>query len=335
MAKRKHFGKALLSSIVAMFLTISMFVGTTFAWFTDSVQSANNIIKAGNLDITLEYLANDGTSWNDVEGSSEILDADALWEPGYTEDVYLRIKNAGSLALKYQFGVNIVSETAGVNAKGDKFLLSDYIYFDVKTMNSDTFEVFETRAEAMEIASETTLISKGYAKNGKLEANSDYVYLAMVVYMPTTVGNVANHNGETIPEINLGINVVATQVEAENDSFDNTYDKDLMVTVEEGGDLAAAIAQVVDGGTVYVEAGEYNLTSGPIVLTGKTVNVVGVGKVTLNKNYGSTHVFTVSNGATLNLENLTIDGQGNTREGVYVRWNSNVTLENVTIKNTG
>ena len=44
--------------------------------------------------------------------------------------------------------------------------------------------------------------------------------------MPTTVGNEANHNGTEIPEINLGISVLATQYTYENDSFGNDYDKD-------------------------------------------------------------------------------------------------------------
>ena len=46
---------ALLSAVVALLLCCSMLVGTTFAWFTDSVTSANNIIKSGNLDVTMEW----------------------------------------------------------------------------------------------------------------------------------------------------------------------------------------------------------------------------------------------------------------------------------------
>ena len=32
-------------------------IGTTFAWFTDSVTSTNNIIKSGTLDVELYYQA--------------------------------------------------------------------------------------------------------------------------------------------------------------------------------------------------------------------------------------------------------------------------------------
>lgn len=63
----------------------------------------------------------------------------------------------------------------------------------------------------------------------------DELYLALVVYMPTEVGNVANHNGTDAgkPQIDLGINIMATQYNYEEDSFDANYDAGL-VTEENG-----------------------------------------------------------------------------------------------------
>ena len=120
MTNTKSTKRALLSSVLALFLCFSMLLGTTFAWFTDSVTSGNNIIQSGNLDIELEYW--NGTDWVDVAGKSDIL-TNELWEPGVTEVAYLRVKNAGSLALKYQLGVNIISETLGKNVNGAEFKL--------------------------------------------------------------------------------------------------------------------------------------------------------------------------------------------------------------------
>ena len=55
--KRKNLTRnALFSSIIALLLCVSMLVGTTFAWFTDEVQTGMNTIAAGNLDV--ELLAN-------------------------------------------------------------------------------------------------------------------------------------------------------------------------------------------------------------------------------------------------------------------------------------
>ena len=63
--------RALLSSTVALFLCFAMLLGTTYAWFTDEVTSANNVIKSGTLDVVLDYW--NGTEWNTVDGASDII----------------------------------------------------------------------------------------------------------------------------------------------------------------------------------------------------------------------------------------------------------------------
>ena len=221
MAKSKQTKKALLSSVIALILCCSMLIGTTFAWFTDSVTSANNIIKSGNLDIELEYW--DGDSWEDVEGKSDIL-TNTLWEPGVTEVAYLRVANAGSLALKYQLGINIISEIAGVNVAGEAFKLSNYIQFGVvEGVNGET-GAYASREAAVAAVTEAKKISAGYTKAASMDDGQE-LYLALVVWMPTTVGNEANYKtGTTAPQIDLGINIFATQFTNESDSFDENYD---------------------------------------------------------------------------------------------------------------
>ena len=47
--------RSLCVSILCMFLSTVMLVGTTFAWFTDTASTGVNKIQAGNLDIELAY----------------------------------------------------------------------------------------------------------------------------------------------------------------------------------------------------------------------------------------------------------------------------------------
>ena len=236
MTKKYSTQKALVASLLSLVLCFSMLIGTTFAWFTDSVISANNIIKSGNLDVELEYW--NGTAWVDVSGKSDIL-TNELWEPGVTEVAYLRIANAGTLALKYMLGINVVSETAGVNVAGDPFNLSDYIKFGVAAVEVDQNKApkaYATREAAVAALTNERDISAGYTKADALypannvptdiEGAASEIYLALVVYMPTSVGNEANHNGTDVPQIDLGINIVATQVGMEADSFGSDYDAD-------------------------------------------------------------------------------------------------------------
>ena len=234
MTRKYSTKKALISSILALVMCFSMLLGTTFAWFTDSVTSANNIIQSGNLDIELEYW--NGTEWVDVAGKSDII-TNKLWEPGVTEVAYLRVANAGSLALKYQLGVNILSETAGVNVAGEEFLLSDYIQFGiVEDVNGET-GAYADRNAAVSAVTEAKKISAGYTKSSSMAPDTE-LYLALVVYMPETVGNEANHDGTNVPTIELGINVFATQAAAEKDSFDEFYDvNSASFTTEEANEL--------------------------------------------------------------------------------------------------
>ena len=219
MTNVKSTKKALIASILSLCMCFSMLLGTTFAWFTDSVTSANNVITAGNLDVELEYWK-DG-KWNDVKDASDIL-TNELWEPGATEVVYLKLSNKGTLDFKYQLAVNIDSETPGINQKGEVFFLSDYIRFGVNVVEKEN--VYADRDAAIKaIADSEKIISAGYTKSDKLDDGKS-VYLAMVVYMPETVGNEANY-GDVKPEINLGINVFATQATSESDSFGADYDK--------------------------------------------------------------------------------------------------------------
>ena len=114
---------------LSMLLCVSMFVGSTFAWFTDEVQSGKNTIVAGNLDVELQY--HKQGAWTTVEGQSDLFDPNALWEPGHTEVVYLKVSNAGNLALKYLLSLNIYEEVIGYTKDNKEIKLSDYILFGI------------------------------------------------------------------------------------------------------------------------------------------------------------------------------------------------------------
>ena len=259
MTNAKSTKKALVASILSLCMCFSMLLGTTFAWFTDSVTSANNIITAGNLDVELEYKKVENgaiTDWDTVDGKDNIFDKNALWEPGRVEVVYLKVSNLGTLALKYQLGVNF-TETPGVNVAGETLKLSDHLVFKVVEM-PDALTTYTDR-EAVELAAGTEKGIKDYngitkpldAKDG----TNDEDYVALIVYMPETVGNEANYRGDAIPQITLGINLFATQYNKESDSFGSDYDEEAMhpdFKVTTAGDLQAAINNAKPGDVIEI-----------------------------------------------------------------------------------
>ena len=238
MTKQKSTKRTLLLSALSLLMCVSMLVGSTFAWFTDSVTSGSNVIQSGNLDLVVEYTL-DGKNWADLQGATNLFQK-ALWEPGHTEVVVLRIKNNGSLALKYAANMNITSETAGKTMDNKDIVLSDILTVSTLTFAEsgvDPLLGFNIAQKTIEEAfkGENNIaygapvsFKKGniLSADKSLVRNGDIMYVAIKVDMAETVGNEANHNGTDIPTINFGINVLATQFTYENDSFGNQYDKD-------------------------------------------------------------------------------------------------------------
>ena len=210
MTKAKNTKKALWISVVSLLLCVAMFAGTTYAWFSDSVTNRSHLI-AGNLDGELEYYDLAQNKWLAVDSATKLLDDGARWEPGYTEVVYLRVRNYGSLALKYQLGVSVNDEISGVNQNGESFKLSDHIMFGgVEGVNGETGK-YANREAAVAAVTGAKKLNAGYTKASSMTAGQE-LYLALVVYMPEEVGNVANYRGDTVPEVELGITVKADQI---------------------------------------------------------------------------------------------------------------------------
>ena len=107
MTKKYSTKRALIASILALCMCFTMLIGTTFAWFTDSVSSSGNKIQTGNLDVSMGWVdaKEDPDKATYKDASEGAIFYNELWEPGVTEIAYLRVANAGSLALKYQLGV--------------------------------------------------------------------------------------------------------------------------------------------------------------------------------------------------------------------------------------
>ena len=232
MENSKSTKRALISSALAILMCVAMLIGATFAWFTDTASTAVNKIQAGNLDIEVEYTL-DGENWKDLDGATDIFQK-GLWEPGHTEVVALKFKNNGNLALKYSINMNIVDETAGVNKFNKEYKLSDYL--KVKTLSQEASLIgdicigmaFSARNDGLGYTATANFKDATVLDHDLLLTPGEVGnYLIMKVYMPETVGNEANAiSTEKAASIHFGLNVVATQVPYEKDSFGNTYDKD-------------------------------------------------------------------------------------------------------------
>ena len=213
MSNTKLTKRALLFSVVAMLVCITMLIGTTFAWFTDSASTAVNKIQAGTLDVKL--LAEDGTTslegqtlaWQKAAGHES---DEVLWEPGCTYKLQpIVIKNAGNLALKYKIVITGIRGDAKLN-------------------------------EAIEWTITNTSATTALDADHPLAAGASDT-LTISGHMKESAGN--EYQGLSIDGI--GITVVATQDTVEYDSNDNTYDEnaEYPAIVSTATDIREAVEQ--------------------------------------------------------------------------------------------
>ena len=217
--------RALISSTLAILMCAAMLIGTTFAWFTDTASTAVNKIQAGNLDVKLMY-STDMVTWKEATDQTKLFEDSALWEPGYTQVVYLKVVNAGNLALKYEAGFSKnYTSNRGKNVNGDWYRVDNYLKIGI----AETETKFENREAVWSAiaATEKTLAKDVMLTDGwiTLKAGESSKPFAMAIYMPTSVGNEANASRLRPSSVSgLGIEVRATQATVESDSFGTDYD---------------------------------------------------------------------------------------------------------------
>ena len=128
--------RALLSSVMAMLICITMLIGTTFAWFTDSASTAVNKIQAGTLDVQLldeqgNSLEGQTLGWVAADGRAQ---DEILWEPGCTYNTQqFYIENNGNLNLKFKFSVSGITGDAKLLEVLDFTAMADASWFKFNT----------------------------------------------------------------------------------------------------------------------------------------------------------------------------------------------------------
>ena len=280
--------KALFLSVISMVICVSMLIGSTFAWFTDSATASVNTIQAGNLDV--ELVGKDGKTLTEalkwVKSAEAPEGEKVLWEPGCKYNLEpFAIKNSGNLALKYKVVISGLT--------GDATLL-EAIDFTV-SVDGDALVAKDGESTATTAASLNNF-------EGTLEAGKTTGLITITGKMKETAGN--KYKGLSLE--NISITVYASQLNYESDSTGKDYDKD--ATYYPVLDAAGLKDALKAGGNVSVEA---NLAPAAAIvadknatlnMNGKTIaNITNIWDVEPN----SWSLVSVREGAT-----LTIDGNG-------------------------
>lgn len=184
--------------------------GTSLAWFTDTDEEVKNVFHFAEFDLEVSHRLEDG-SWETIQQDTKIFNDEALYEPGFVQIAYLKVENKGTVPFLFQTSVVVSNYTRGTNIFGQQFNLQDHLRFGLVTEESEAelYETVATRNLAKECAN---MPLNNYDTNAAVLEAGGTIYMALIVRMPEEVGNVANYRGNTIPTVELGLIVNATQL---------------------------------------------------------------------------------------------------------------------------
>ena len=226
MVKKRRFTKvAFVLSICLLVLWGLLGTGTSIAWFMDETPELVNSFEFADFDLEVYYKVKNAQGvdeWVLVDEKTKVFDEEALYEPGYTQVVYLKIVNKGDVEFDYKLSVDMNDFVPGVNEAGQLIYLPNYLKFGALIEKDEqllTREVARTIAtqdlDSRAVPSKEMLPLNTYSSSiGQLEAEAgeDSIdYAALILYMPEKVSNEANYRGDDIPRVDLGITVLASQ----------------------------------------------------------------------------------------------------------------------------
>ena len=226
--------KSLVTSIIAIIISFSILIGSTFAWFTDSASSGINKIQSGNLDVGLVYTNSYNGTPEEVHENTKIftdINGDPiLWEPGAFASGRFEVKNDGSLALKYELSIIQANATATPSGKTLADALTVYALTRNKSTGTDDV-MGDANLEALQIDSAVPeydpqnmpVFKDGLTLKGYLLPSEAITYEIGIFWEPTENDNEYNIPGGL--SIDFAVALVATQVSYENDGDGSFYDE--------------------------------------------------------------------------------------------------------------
>ena len=249
MTKQKSTKRALLLSALSLLMCVSMLIGSTFAWFTDSVTSSGNIIKSGTLDVEMEWkdATTTGAQQTYKDASAGAIFKSELWEPGYVEAKNIKISNVGTLALKYNLNIA---------ANGEVSELADVI--DVYFAEGEYTLASREMTELTKVGTLSDILD-GMPANmaGDLKANTaDTVTIALK--MQEDAGN--KYQGLSIGS-DFSVVLMATQDNVEKDAFDENYDDIEIPEMHIENINGVTYGVGADGNYYMISVDDYTLTT--------------------------------------------------------------------------
>lgn len=146
--------RSLCVSILCMFLSTVMLVGTTMAWFSDSLQTGVYTITSAKFSTTVYYCTelsnteNTPNNWQRLNPSNTTLFGGGSLSSGDGQVAYLKLVSNSTIPLKYKFTLTASGENGNI---GDLSLAG----CQTKTENGESFALIESDLKAIDLSAIT------------------------------------------------------------------------------------------------------------------------------------------------------------------------------------
>lgn len=106
--------RSIILCALSLALCVALLVGSTFAWFSDSITNSGNTITAGNLTAQWSYrtLNDDTAAYEPVSEELALFSADTVWQPGEPHGYDFKVENTGSVDFEWELTIDLAN-TAG------------------------------------------------------------------------------------------------------------------------------------------------------------------------------------------------------------------------------
>lgn len=274
------------TSLLCLVLCVTMFFGTSFAWFTSEVNNVGNEVYIGTLDVDL-FKVTGNTEMDMSRSDVKLFDNKIRWEPGYTALETIRIENAGDLAFKYVLNftdgklADQASTVDNQTAAATAVKIEDVAkYFEVWVYDhnaagpdEETFAAIQAEGSGWDYAGTLDELLTGKSVlSGEIEygeksltpsestATETTKTHTIALHMKETATNETVNDMNTLMgrKISLNVKLVAYQMASEKDDLGSTYDrfvstsKELQNAFQSSGNVILASNIQLDGTTLTV-----------------------------------------------------------------------------------
>lgn len=194
--------RSLCVSILCMFLSTVMLVGTTFAWFHSSATSAVSTITAGGLNVSTSYITQSTVrSYADTNSNSTTEIPSTAWIPfdgnggnpfgsipfhsNDAQVIFLKLTNNGASAATYRLALNLLGDTSvSANSGNTENSLSSLLRYGCNALGSVT-----TDSTELALLSKATIPGASTSDDGKTTYSANVIPESSETPLPVEISD--------------------------------------------------------------------------------------------------------------------------------------------------